>query len=93
MAEFSGVVFSGKEDESSALSPSEFWFAEVSGCMLCGVSEVDLKELVVSELRAVSGSAGWLWVVLGFSVFMLSELLLQLVASRAVSASRQKARK
>ena len=99
-AAFSGFVVSGKDGELSALSLSVLWFLNGSGCELCGVSAIDLAEVVVlfsvlvlSELRTVSEAAGWFWGVLGFSVFVLSESLAQLAASRAVSASRQKVRK
>lgn len=90
----------GEDGEMSAFLTSEFCFSRVSGCELCGVSEIDASEIeavfsvfVLSELRVVSEAAGWLWGVLGFSVAALSELLEQLAASSAVSVSRQKARK
>ena len=105
VALFVGVVFSSEElfredEEMSASLTSVFWFSEGSGCVLCGVSEVDLKEVVVvssvfalSELRSVSEAAGWLCVVLGFSEVELSESPAQFAASRAVRVSRQQSRK
>ena len=80
----------------------------VSGGSVCGLalerglSEVDaaeaevvvlLSEVALSERRTVSEAAGWVCVVLVFSVFALSESLEQLAASKAVRLSRQKARK
>ena len=95
-----GSVLPGEDGEMSVVLPSVLWFSEGSGCVLCGVSEVDAAEVVVvlsevalSERRSVSEAAGWLRVVLGFSVFALSESLAQLAARRAVKLSRQKARK
>ena len=105
VALFVGAVFSSEEpsceDEEMSVFPSSvFWFSEGSGCVLCVVSEADLKEVVVvlsevemAELRSVSEAAGWLCVVLGFSVAALSELLAQLAASKAVRPSRQQSRK
>ena len=105
VALFVGAVFSSEElsredEEMSASPPSVFWFSEGSGCVLCVVSEVDLKEVVVvlsevemAELRTVSEAAGWLCVVLGFSEVELSESLAQLAASKAVRPSRQQSRK
>ena len=105
VALFVGAVFSSEElsredEEMSASPPSVFWFSEGSGCVLCGVSEVDAAEVetvlsvfALSERRSVSEAAGWVCVVLVFSVAALSELLAQLAASKAVRPSRQKARK
>ena len=65
-----------------------------------GVSGVDVVEVVVvlsevamAELRTASEAAGWLCVVLVFSVAALSESPEQLAASKAVRPRRQKARK
>ena len=105
VAVFVGAVFSSEElsredEEMSASPPSVFWFSEGSGCVLCGVSEVDAAEVetvlsvfALSELRAVSEAAGWVCVVLRFSEVALSESLEQLAARRAVRLSRQKPRK